>query len=68
MSPRIFPGGDERARTADPLLAKQVLSQSELHPRLSPEDTSNPTAVKKSSKLTAFASMFLLVNVSLERR
>ena len=27
MSPRAPIGGDERVRTADPLLAKQVLSQ-----------------------------------------
>ena len=27
MSPRAPNGGDERVRTADPLLAKQVLSQ-----------------------------------------
>ena len=30
-------GGDDRDRTGDPLLAKQTLSQTELHPRLSVE-------------------------------
>ena len=34
MSPHSHVGGDERARTADPLLAKQVLSRTELHPQL----------------------------------
>ena len=31
-------GGDERDRTDDPLLAKQVLSQLSYTPKLSPED------------------------------
>ena len=36
LSKRV--GGDERDRTDDPLLAKQVLSQLSYTPKLSPED------------------------------
>ena len=50
-------GGDERDRTDDPLLAKQVLSQLSYTPKLSPEDPfSRPSKLNndliKSPELT----------------
>ena len=39
LTRNVFPGGAKRARTADPLLAKQVLFQLSYSPEISPKGT-----------------------------
>ena len=50
-------GGDERNRTADPLLARQVLSQLSYTPSLTSQ---NITALKKAPCFSALPSSSLL--------
>ena len=47
----LLPGGDERNRTADPLLAKQVLSQLSYTPALSFEFAFAPSKLNNDSSL-----------------
>ena len=62
--PYLFSGGDERARTADPLRAKQVLSHLSYTPAiLAPCESTSPALSKLYS--TSFLSIFLTTFSSL---
>ena len=60
--PQAF-GGDKRDRTADPLLAKQVLSQLSYTPVYLGQDPENKTTIQKRFRASALLSVMLTLDV-----